>query len=372
MPKDFSHFEIEDFAFHESFQDWVLRPQSAHRSFWEKYLAAYPGQTNKMLAARQLVLQLKATQQAPSDMELSRAIWQNIQQRTQPPRRIFRLSPTAWRVAASILLVISLAASAWWFQRENPKPSLSLSFETTSPTPTLEEVNRTDKILKVHLSDGSVVSLSKDSRLTYPETFDAARRVVTLSGEAFFEVQKNPDRPFLVYANETVTKVLGTSFRVAAYDDAPDVTVQVRTGRVSVFVRKDFEEASAKAQRTGVVLTPNQQAVFLKDQIQLSKTLVATPELLTPPSQKPSFNFNNTPLQKVFDTLEQAYGVEIVADADLIAHRSLTVSMEDETLYEKLDVICKTLDLTYQIVDAKVIVEENMFRVQSLNKNFDP
>ncbi len=357
MSKDFSHFEIEDFAFHESFQDWVLRPQSVHRSFWEEYLATHPGQTDKILAARQLMLQLKATQQAPSDTALSLAIWQNVQRRTQPPRRSFRLPLMAWRVAASVLLVAGVGTSLWWFQRENPGTSAPLAVETTPPTPTMEEVNHADKILKVHLSDGSVVSLGKNSRLTYPKTFDAAQRVVSLTGEAFFEVQKNPNQPFLVYANETVTKVLGTSFRVIAYDDAPEVTVQVRTGRVSVFVRKDFEEASAKAQRTGVVLTPNQQAIFLKNQIQLSKTLVATPELLTPPSQKPSFDFFNTPLQKVFDTLERAYGVEIVADNDLTAHRALTVSMEDETLYEKLDVICKTLGLSYQIVDAKVIVE---------------
>ncbi len=76
-----------------------------------------------------------------------------------------------------------------------------------------------------------------------------------------------------------------------------------------------------------------------------------------PPSQKPSFDFNNTPLSEVFKVLERAYGVEIVADPDLTAHRALTVSMEDETLYEKLDVICMTLGLSYQIVDAKVIVE---------------
>ena len=357
MAKDFSHFEIEDFAFHESFQEWVLHPQSVHRAFWEEYLAAHPGQTDKVLAARQLVLKLKATQTASADTNLSRAIWQNIQSRTRPSLRIFRLLPTAWRVAAAVLLVASLGASLWWFQREKPGILSPLAVEMTSPMSTVEEVNRTDTILRVHLSDGSVVSLGKESRLSYPETFGAAQRVVTLTGEAFFEIQKNPDRPFLVYANQTVTKVLGTSFRVLAYDDAPEVTVQVRTGRVSVFVRKDFEEASAKAQRTGVVLMPNQQAVFLKNQTHLSKTLVPTPELLTPPGQKPSFDFNNTPLQKVFDTLESAYGVEIVADADLTAHRALTVSMEDETLYEKLDVICKTLGLSYQIVDAKVIVE---------------
>jgi hypothetical protein len=55
--------------------------------------------------------------------------------------------------------------------------------------------------------------------------------------------------------------------------------------------------------------------------------------------------------------LEKTYGVDIVYDSDLFKNRSLTVSLEDESLYEKLDVICKTMNVTYQVVDAKVIIE---------------
>lgn len=357
MPEDFSNFEIEDFAFHETFQLWVLESASEHRLFWERHLATHPHQTDRILAARELVLQLKTAQQVPADDEMARATWQNIRRRTQPATKPRQLTPFVWRVAASVLLVAGLGTALWWFQNEKRGDSFSLATQETAPAETLEEVNRTDKIVIVHLSDGSVVSLGRDSRLTYPKNFAAAQRVVSLHGEAFFEIQKNPDRPFLVYANETVTKVLGTSFRVEAYDDAPDVKVQVKTGRVSVFSKKDFEDEPTKAQRTGVVLTPNQQAVFLRSQTQLTKSLIPTPELLMPPSQKPSFDFNNTPLSEVFAVLESAYGVEIVADPDLTKTRALTVSMEDETLYEKLDVICLTLGLSYQIVDAKVIVE---------------
>ncbi len=357
MLGDFSKFDIEDFAFHESFQDWVLTPDSEYDLFWKNYLAAHPYQTDKILSARTLVLELKATQTAPPDTELAHAIWQNIQERTQPKQRPLWYQSVAWRVAASVLLVLGLGASLWWSNSTESTDAAELAEARSSERRLLEEVNHTDKVLIVHLSDGSVVSLGKESRLTYPEQFDARQRVVQLSGEAFFEIKKNPAQPFLVYANETVTKVLGTSFRVEAYDDAPDVKVKVKTGRVSVFAKKDFEDEPDKAQRTGVVLTPNQQAVFLKSQIQLSKSLVAAPELLLPPGQKPSFDFNNTPLQQVFEVLEKAYGVEIVADSELTARRALSVSMEDETLYEKLDVICLTLGLTYQIVDAKVIVE---------------
>lgn len=357
MAKDFRKFEIEDFAFDETFQNWVLVPKSEFSDFWEQYVSSHPLQTDKILAARTLVLELKNNERIHGDHELADSIWLNIQHRIHPKRRWLPSLGSQWQWAASVAFLLGVAAFSGWLYLSQTQAHFPAVASQTIPGELLEEVNRTTRIIKIHLSDGSVVSLGKDSRLSYPKKFDAAQRLVSLSGEAYFEVQKNPDRPFLVYTNETVTKVLGTSFRVKAYYDAPDVTVQVRTGRVSVFSKKDFEDKSTKAQRIGVVLTPNQQAVFLKNQLQLSKSLVAVPELLMPASRKPSFDFNNTPLQSVFDRLQLAYGVEIVADAELTAHRTLTVSMEDETLYEKLDVICLTLGLSYQVVDAKVIIE---------------
>lgn len=357
MAKDFRKFEIEDFAFDETFQKWVLVPKSEFSDFWEQYVSSHPLQTDKILAARTLVLELKNNERIHGDHELADSIWQNIQHRIHPKRRWLPSSGSPWQWAASVAFLLGVASFSGWLYLSQTQAHFPAVASQTIPGELLEEVNRTTRIIKIHLSDGSVVSLGKDSRLSYPKKFDTAQRLVSLSGEAYFEVQKNPDRPFLVYTNETVTKVLGTSFRIKAYDDAPDVTVQVRTGRVSVFSKKDFEDKSTKAQRIGVVLTPNQQAVFLKNQLQLSKSLVAVPELLVPASRKPSFDFNNTPLQNVFDRLQLAYGVEIVADAELTSHRTLTVSMEDETLYEKLDVICLTLGLSYQVVDAKVIIE---------------
>lgn len=373
MPNNYSRFTIEDFAFDERFQHWVRHPDSEHRPFWEKYLAEHPQQTDKILAARQLVIQLTQAEGQQQDPELAHAIWQNVVQRTQPVRRIGWLNKSVWRVAASLILVVGLGVLAGqWQSRRAVSPKNIV--QATQPD-LIEEVNRTSQILNIHLSDGSVVSLSRDSRLTYPRTFDAQQRVVHLTGEAFFEVTKNPKQPFLVYANETVTKVLGTSFRIKAYEGEANVTVAVRTGRVSVFARKEFENEqnqttgtapagmSERTQLTGLVLTPNQQAVYAKAEAQLGKTLVEIPVVLSMPNGRTAtFEFENTPVRDVFAVLEKAYGVDIVCDAELIAARSLTVSLEDESLFDKLNVICKTIGLSYQIVDAQVIIENKRAR----------
>lgn len=355
---NYSTFDIEDFAFDETFQQWVLNEDSPHRPFWESYLATNTHQTDKILAARTLVMELEKVQHARPHPDLAKTIWQNVQHRIQPqPHRwLIGHRYPVWQVAASLALIVGLCASLWWYSQKSDPTQPVATIESVEKG-FLEEVNCTGRTVKIHLPDGSVISLAKDSRLSYPQQFDSNQRVVYLVGEAFFEVKKNPNQPFLVYANETVTKVLGTSFRIRAFADDADVTVAVRTGRVSVFTKKDFEQNPSNPQRTGLVLTPNQQAIFSKQQAQLNKTLVEQPVILTAPNQPPAFDFDNTPLSDVFAVLEKAYGVDIVYETDLLANRSLTVSLEDESLYDKLNVICKTIGVSYQIVDGQVIIE---------------
>ncbi len=357
MAKDFTNFEIEDFAFDETFQSWVVDPNSEFRSFWEQYFSSHPLQTDKILAARQLVQELKSQQNAPEDPDLADSIWENIQHRIHPKRRRWLPFRPGWQWAASISFLLGVAAFVGWIYLSRNQAHLPAIAGPSIRGELLEEVNRTTGILKIHLSDGSIVSLGRDSRLTYPREFGADQREVHLSGEAFFEVHKNPNQPFLVFADETVTKVLGTSFRIKAYAGTPKVTVEVRTGRVSVFIKKDFDKQSTAPDRKGLVLTPNQQAIFSRDLLHLDKTLIEAPVILASPAENISFEFNNTPLDRIFQVLEKAYGVDIIYEPELGEGRSLTVGLEDESLYEKLDVICKTLGLSYQIVDAQIIVE---------------
>lgn len=356
MEKEYSRFDIEDFAFDESFQQWVLQPDSPRRQFWDLYLRQHPHQTDTLLAARELVRQLHTSQQLPQQSTFADEIWQTIDERITPVRRIGWYRAPVWQAAAVALLVLGIGVGLWLNRPDNGPSVASRSVAKPTTDAWQEEVNRTATELKIHLSDGSVISLSKDSRLRYPRTFEAGQRVVYLTGEAFFEVARNPKKPFLVYANETVTKVLGTSFRIRAYDDRPDVTVSVRTGRVSVFARADFEKNTEATQQTGVLLIPNQQAVFVKANARLAKTLVEEPVVLAAPAQTPSFAFDHTPVSEVFATLETAYGIDIVYDPNLLAGRSLTVSLEDESLYEKLDVITKTLGVGYQVIDAQIVI----------------
>lgn len=208
--------------------------------------------------------------------------------------------------------------------------------------------------MRLSLSDGSVVILQPGSALQYPAQFGVDKREVYLIGAAFFEVVKNPKQPFLVYANELVTKVLGTSFWVRAVAGELTVQVVVRTGRVSVFRQSTVPADRQKTPRitSGLILTPNQQLVFNRQETTFSKSLVAQPLALQPFD----FTFRNAPVSEVLHAIGQTYGVTLVYDEDLLSRCPLTATLTQESLYGKLDLICKAIGADYQLIDGQIVI----------------
>ncbi|GAA4440157.1 FecR family protein [Ravibacter arvi] len=358
MYRDYDRFEIEDFAFDESFQRWVNDVHADHADFWNNYLAEHPHQLDKILAARDLVLRLKESENPEIHTQLSETIWANVKSHADlaEKKRIMR---RAWLSAAAAAL-LAVAAFAYFVGapgKSRPAgPSSGLEV-TSAGMDMIDFVADKGKADSVVLADGSTVVVEKNSRITYSARFGGRERVVHLNGEATFDVVKNPERPFLIFANKAVVKVLGTRFRVKAYDRSEKVVVAVRSGKVSVFEKKDFERNRSDPQLPGLILTANQQAEFSTEFEKFSKMLVPDPVLMTGVNRS-EFEFDRTPLPEVFETLEKAYGVEIIYDRSLFAHRLLKVSLEDESLTEKLDIICKTMGLSYQIIDARIVIEK--------------
>ena len=97
----------------------------------------------------------------------------------------------------------------------------------------------------IRLSDGSVVSLSVDSKLIVPEKFSSEIREVELEGEAYFEVTTDDQRPFIVHAKSASVHVLGTEFNIRAYESDENVTLLVTEGRVSLKKREHESEEAA-------------------------------------------------------------------------------------------------------------------------------
>ena len=121
----------------------------------------------------------------------------------------------AWSVAAAIAVL--LVASWWIFLRERTPDTFAISTQTNESR-------------SITLPDESKVVLNENSTLSYHYAGDI--RKVVLSGEAFFDVAKDPRHPFVIQSEDVETKVLGTSFNIRAYPDEGKVKVSVKTGRV--------------------------------------------------------------------------------------------------------------------------------------------
>lgn len=359
MP-DYATFAIEDFVVDPFFQNWVRNPTSVDEDFWQEWMTQHPDCVEDVKLARQLVLNVHveppviSQEQIQQDVQrmLQKIRPQNIRQPVWTVSRSFR---TWAAVAAAVLLLLGIG---WWFnQPANPSSSDALLTTVPQSKGIQQYRNDTRQPVRLTLPDGSVVTLSPKSALTYPTVFSDSGREVTLTGEAFFSVVRNPACPFLVYADEIVTRVLGTSFRVRAYPEDHHLTVAVRTGKVAVYARTDYTGSRKDAVDNRVIsLTPNQQVDFSRANAEFRKTLVKKPAVIDRTVKISDFDFDEVPVSAVFQRFEQAYGVTIIYDSDLLRDCALTASLADETMTEKLAIVCKGIGATYEIIDGTIVI----------------
>ena len=290
---------------------------------------------------------------ADAQTALLTAMWQRVDARTQRPAPA---TPAAWqwapvRWAAAAVLLCAVGVGLWLFAgRLNARPAAVAVVAATW----VRHDNSGRRVQVLTLPDGSRVELSPGSRLRYAAHLAGPQRTVYLSGEAFFDVTKNPARPFLVLTRQVVTTVLGTSFRVKAYAGSPTATVAVRTGRVAVQARAgaQLEATPARPARAGVLLLPNQQVVYSPTTRRLQKALVSRPVVLAPQS----FVFDDQPVAEVLAALEKAYGVRIDYDRAALAGTTVTLNLTTQSLYGKLGVLCETLGASYEALDGRILL----------------
>ena len=251
---------------------------------------------------------------------------------------------TQFAAAASFVLVSVAVYFAF-------SPSVYKSNLAVIQQESIEKKNELNYPILIHLPDGSAVKLASKSKISYPQSFEKDKRIVILSGEATFDIAKDPSRPFLVYANEVTTKVLGTRFNVKAYENKNDVVVSVEEGKVSVYKNKK----TTKNELTGVILLPNQQAIFDRKTDQYNKQLIQTPTIISQNKQL-NFEFNETPIEEVFRKIELAYGIDIEFDENLLKGCQVTGSFDNESLFQKLDIITKIIGGSYEIVEGKILI----------------
>jgi len=265
-----------------------------------------------------------------------------------------------WFAAASVVLILSLIGYS-----HLPKNN-SISYEKlvkktkTVAGDTYEKINLSQAPLLVSLPDNSTVLLQPKGKISYsPKKYNLTKREVILSGEAFFEVQKNSDVPFVVYSNELITKVLGTSFTIVALPESTKTEVIVKTGKVAVFMQNDVDKMSKinSDNLTGLILEANDKVLINRKEFKIGKSFKVDPNQLSMEIQKLTFDFEEIPASEVLDILEKAYNVQFTYDEEKLSKCQLTAHLSDEPLIEKINLICLAIEATYEKTENNITIK---------------
>lgn len=203
--------------------------------------------------------------------------------------------------------------------------------------------NNTEQVVGDSLPDGSHICLNKGGSVKY--IHHRSQRRVEMSGEVFFNVKRDTNRPFVITAGMGEIRVLGTSFNVNRKDNKC-ITIDVNSGRVKIYLKDDEDtyiiltkgESGLISYTDRVVrkINPNPSAFFWMD-----KRLI----------------FKEQSLGNVFRILQDCYHTDIISDNDKINDYKLTASFREDTAEQVLEVIASIFQIQYIVQDGTIIIK---------------
>ncbi len=246
-----------------------------------------------------------------------------------------------WSLAASIALIVSLSA---FFL-------VSQKFRT--PAPSMVEAQTAYGVKsRVTLPDGSVVFLNSGSRLNYPSQFTGEERQVSLSGEAYFEVTHNADKPFVVHTGKARTKVYGTHFNISAYSQDNKVETTLLEGRVGISLGPD------ESGMEEIILAPDQQAIcnLKTNKISIRKVDAS----LTTVWKEGRCYFENESFASIAKKLERTFNVGIVISSPELARQSFNgLFSKNRNIFQLLDVMKINSHFSYKVVNDTIFINKD-------------
>lgn len=271
------------------------------------------------------------------------AVFQRIQNEiSSKPKRYKHLNVLSFvrKYAAILIIGLIFGSAALYFGLIQPALRNYMA--------NVELTNSNREKLEVILPDGSKVALNTKSTIKYPKAFSNTNRTVELIGEAYFEVKRDTTKPFTVKTSEIDVEVLGTSFNVMAYNDDSIIETTLITGKVKV---TRFNPNTKQNQ--SVILSPNHKATFIKADERFILDKVDVNTSIAWKSGK--LIIDNESLELIAKKLERRYDVKIVISDDLTNKFRYTLSIDDETIEEVLEMIKKTSPVNYTKAKGEIV-----------------
>ena len=207
-----------------------------------------------------------------------------------------------------------------------------LNLNTSSVTDTLVLSNAEgEPTLVTTFEDGSIIYLGEQASVEYPTHFAQDKREVSLKGDAFFEVSKNRERPFIIYTETAMIEVLGTSFNVKSKDNN-SFSLSVRTGKVRVTSKKDNQSVYVVAGETALLQTAGLSVAPTRDIRQFNSYLRY-------------IHFKDQTLGDVARIINENTDSVQLKIAPELGDRRVTVTFQNNTPEDMAQILCAGLEL---------------------------
>lgn len=235
------------------------------------------------------------------------------------------------KIAAVLFIPLLLSGFLYFYFSEPGQKQrdvyneLSIAFGTTS---------------QLDLADGTKVWLNSGSNLKYPLNFKGYRREVYLEGEAYFEIAKNKNKPFIVKTSDMDVKAMGTSFNVMAYPEEGMVETTLIMGKVSL-----VEELATSKLKTLTEIKPGEKASFDKIKKKIILKEVDTDKIIS--WREGQLIFRDDPMDNVVRKLGRWFNTDIVLIDDELKSYRYTATFIDESLPQVLELLKMSSPIDY-------------------------
>jgi len=373
----------EEFILDKYFYTWVLYPNEEQNLFWNSFIDQYPGKSNLIREAALIIKSFQPIEPEVPEYKLNLILHKIL----NPEKTIILSRYRGVKYAAALAIFLAIGSLIWVsvskenrfpiqagimtgmkgriilangstreFDTEKTSIKQSSSGHLTINNDTLEiksdktssAINKViipyGKRSEIMLADGTHIWLNSGSQLSYPTEFKSDSREVYLSGEAFFDIKPNPEKPFYVITRDIRIKVLGTSFNVSSYEEDNTSQTVLFKGKVSAGKNQLFSKT--------VELMPGERMIYNKKNRGLTKDKVDTKFYASWIGGY--LIFENEPITEIYKKLERYYNKNIQAEEGL----------EKISFSGKLDLKDKLEDVLENISFASAV------KVQARNGSF--
>jgi transmembrane sensor len=271
-----------------------------------------------------------------------------------------RIRKWYWAAAAVIVFATGLFAFGKLFNKSNGN--------TIAAIREVNEVStRQGSKSKIQLPDGTVVWLNAGSKLTYNKEYGQQIREVTLTGEGYFDVMKNKEKPFIIHTSNINIKVLGTAFNVRAYPEDKQTETSLIRGSIEVTIKN--------RPNNKIILSPNEKLIvenefFIKKEAEKSDSKYAQPTISINKLKHSVIDsavaetqwidnklvFNDESFAELAIRMERWYDVDIEINDPTLLQKRMTGNFEKETIEQAIEALKLTIPFKHEQTGNKIII----------------